>query len=91
MVLVCHACAVQRMQVHVQCTDSCTCTASKKCGFASMREKQLSQLSSDSSTRFAFILSLRATDDFVQHCFFKQKTAYGIMSGDWSSDVCSSD
>eukprot|EP01046_Picozoa_sp_COSAG06_P111884 COSAG06_NODE_58505_length_277_cov_0.387640_1_plen_28_part_10 len=23
--------------------------------------------------------------------FFKQKTAYGIMSGDWSSDVCSSD
>eukprot|EP01043_Picozoa_sp_COSAG02_P079422 COSAG02_NODE_18366_length_943_cov_1.303318_1_plen_184_part_01 len=25
------------------------------------------------------------------HAFFKQKTAYGIMSGDWSSDVCSSD
>eukprot|EP01043_Picozoa_sp_COSAG02_P095530 COSAG02_NODE_31877_length_526_cov_0.531616_1_plen_38_part_01 len=23
--------------------------------------------------------------------FFKQKTAYVIMSGDWSSDVCSSD
>eukprot|EP01047_Picozoa_sp_COSAG01_P134228 COSAG01_NODE_64329_length_277_cov_0.556180_1_plen_40_part_10 len=23
--------------------------------------------------------------------FFKQKTAYGIRSGDWSSDVCSSD
>eukprot|EP01047_Picozoa_sp_COSAG01_P135606 COSAG01_NODE_65880_length_272_cov_0.554913_1_plen_54_part_01 len=23
--------------------------------------------------------------------FFKQKTAYEIMSGDWSSDVCSSD
>eukprot|EP01047_Picozoa_sp_COSAG01_P136762 COSAG01_NODE_67165_length_268_cov_0.366864_1_plen_45_part_10 len=23
--------------------------------------------------------------------FFKQTTAYGIMSGDWSSDVCSSD
>ena len=23
--------------------------------------------------------------------FFKQKTANGIMSGDWSSDVCSSD
>eukprot|EP01045_Picozoa_sp_COSAG04_P057733 COSAG04_NODE_27674_length_281_cov_0.560440_1_plen_70_part_01 len=22
---------------------------------------------------------------------FKQKTAYEIMSGDWSSDVCSSD
>eukprot|EP01043_Picozoa_sp_COSAG02_P090076 COSAG02_NODE_26976_length_620_cov_0.429942_1_plen_31_part_10 len=26
----------------------------------------------------------------VNH-FFKQKTAYEIMSGDWSSDVCSSD
>eukprot|EP01051_Picozoa_sp_SAG22_P036032 SAG22_NODE_17240_length_309_cov_0.514286_1_plen_86_part_01 len=27
------------------------------------------------------------------HCpvFFKQKTAYEIMGGDWSSDVCSSD
>src|SRR5213082_2458978 len=23
--------------------------------------------------------------------FFKQKTAYDIVSGDWSSDVCSSD
>ena len=23
--------------------------------------------------------------------FFKQKTAYEIASGDWSSDVCSSD
>ncbi|GAA6414050.1 hypothetical protein K050079A111_19450 [Bilophila wadsworthia] len=23
--------------------------------------------------------------------FFKQKTAYELMSGDWSSDVCSSD
>jgi len=23
--------------------------------------------------------------------FFKQKTAYEIRSGDWSSDVCSSD
>eukprot|EP01047_Picozoa_sp_COSAG01_P130426 COSAG01_NODE_60012_length_297_cov_0.343434_1_plen_37_part_10 len=23
--------------------------------------------------------------------FFKQKTAYEIMRGDWSSDVCSSD
>ena len=28
------------------------------------------------------------TDDVVD---FKQKTAYEIMSGDWSSDVCSSD
>src|SRR5216117_2846893 len=24
-------------------------------------------------------------------CFFKQKTAYEIRKGDWSSDVCSSD
>src|ERR1051325_3453358 len=24
-------------------------------------------------------------------CFFKQKTAYEITYGDWSSDVCSSD
>jgi len=23
--------------------------------------------------------------------FFKQKTAYEIIAGDWSSDVCSSD
>eukprot|EP01047_Picozoa_sp_COSAG01_P137605 COSAG01_NODE_68141_length_265_cov_0.590361_1_plen_54_part_01 len=23
--------------------------------------------------------------------FFKQKTAYGILRSDWSSDVCSSD
>jgi len=23
--------------------------------------------------------------------FFKQKTAYEILDGDWSSDVCSSD
>ena len=28
--------------------------------------------------------------DFLWVCF-KQKTAYEIMSGDWSSDVCSSD
>eukprot|EP01046_Picozoa_sp_COSAG06_P106479 COSAG06_NODE_52760_length_304_cov_0.473171_1_plen_59_part_10 len=27
----------------------------------------------------------------VNTFFFKQKTAYEIMSGDWSSDVCSSD
>eukprot|EP01047_Picozoa_sp_COSAG01_P104561 COSAG01_NODE_33866_length_557_cov_0.914847_1_plen_35_part_10 len=25
------------------------------------------------------------------HAFFKQKTAYGILRSDWSSDVCSSD
>src|SRR5881398_2052640 len=28
--------------------------------------------------------------DFV-FFFFKQKTAYELLSGDWSSDVCSSD
>ena len=27
----------------------------------------------------------------MNNFFFKQKTAYEIMSGDWSSDVCSSD
>ena len=27
----------------------------------------------------------------LKKIFFKQKTAYEIMSGDWSSDVCSSD
>eukprot|EP01043_Picozoa_sp_COSAG02_P107635 COSAG02_NODE_43656_length_373_cov_0.448905_1_plen_31_part_10 len=27
----------------------------------------------------------------IATAFFKQKTAYEIMSGDWSSDVCSSD
>eukprot|EP01046_Picozoa_sp_COSAG06_P095453 COSAG06_NODE_41572_length_390_cov_0.512027_1_plen_33_part_10 len=27
----------------------------------------------------------------AHEAFFKQKTAYEIMSGDWSSDVCSSD
>ena len=28
---------------------------------------------------------------FVVFFFFKQKTAYEIVSRDWSSDVCSSD
>src|SRR5213079_2396235 len=28
---------------------------------------------------------------FVFFFFFKQKTAYEITTGDWSSDVCSSD
>ena len=28
---------------------------------------------------------------FVVFFFFKQKTAYEIVTGDWSSDVCSSD
>jgi len=27
----------------------------------------------------------------VEIFFFKQKTAYEIIAGDWSSDVCSSD
>eukprot|EP01051_Picozoa_sp_SAG22_P039662 SAG22_NODE_20996_length_261_cov_0.537037_1_plen_65_part_01 len=33
----------------------------------------------------------RGARDGVRSSFFKQKTAYEIMSGDWSSDVCSSD
>src|SRR5881398_3676419 len=28
---------------------------------------------------------------FMRFFFFKQKTAYEMFSGDWSSDVCSSD
>ena len=28
---------------------------------------------------------------YVFFFFFKQKTAYGVGTGDWSSDVCSSD
>src|SRR5213082_4046613 len=32
---------------------------------------------------YVFVMSL--------FLFFKQKTAYEIVSGDWSSDVCSSD
>ena len=27
----------------------------------------------------------------LKKVFFKQKTAYEMLSGDWSSDVCSSD
>ena len=27
----------------------------------------------------------------IKKIFFKQKTAYEIVTGDWSSDVCSSD
>eukprot|EP01043_Picozoa_sp_COSAG02_P121415 COSAG02_NODE_58251_length_278_cov_0.569832_1_plen_36_part_10 len=36
---------------------------------------------------------MRAAAVLPRRCgsFFKQKTAYEIMSGDWSSDVCSSD
>ena len=30
-------------------------------------------------------------DDYIVKPFFKQKTAYGISTRDWSSDVCSSD
>jgi peroxiredoxin Q/BCP len=32
-----------------------------------------------------------SADDAGSHEAFKQKTAYEICSGDWSSDVCSSD
>ena len=34
---------------------------------------------------------LRKMFCFVCFFFFKQKTAYEIVSRDWSSDVCSSD
>ena len=30
-------------------------------------------------------------EGYVYFFFFKQKTAYEIGTGDWSSDVCSSD
>ena len=30
-------------------------------------------------------------DIYIYIFFFKQKTAYEIGTGDWSSDVCSSD
>ena len=33
----------------------------------------------------------RSTESMVTFFFFKQKTAYEIGTGDWSSDVCSSD
>ena len=33
----------------------------------------------------------RAISDILFFFFFKQKTAYEIVSRDWSSDVCSSD
>ena len=29
--------------------------------------------------------------EFIDFFFFKQKTAYEILTCDWSSDVCSSD
>ena len=41
--------------------------------------KVLTQLSQNSRTTTKVIF------------FFKQKTAYEIIAGDWSSDVCSSD
>ena len=37
--------------------------------------------------RYGFFWNSQNFSDF----FFKQKTAYEIASGDWSSDVCSSD
>ena len=33
----------------------------------------------------------KADSWFIGFFFFKQKTAYEIVSRDWSSDVCSSD
>ena len=37
------------------------------------------------------MLSTIETEGVVFFFFFKQKTAYEIVSRDWSSDVCSSD
>eukprot|EP01043_Picozoa_sp_COSAG02_P096293 COSAG02_NODE_32594_length_514_cov_0.491566_1_plen_72_part_10 len=37
------------------------------------------------------MLALPELESATAASFFKQKTAYEIMSGDWSSDVCSSD
>eukprot|EP01047_Picozoa_sp_COSAG01_P112911 COSAG01_NODE_41632_length_449_cov_0.582857_2_plen_61_part_01 len=42
------------------------------------------------ATKEEAVRAQRAPDAWVSD-FFKQKTAYEIMSGDWSSDVCSSD
>ena len=38
-----------------------------------------------------FIVCSGGSTLFVFFFFFKQKTAYEIGTGDWSSDVCSSD
>ena len=37
------------------------------------------------------IVVMTPREDCVIFFFFKQKTAYEIGTGDWSSDVCSSD
>ena len=37
------------------------------------------------------LAGLWGSSGFVLFFFFKQKTAYEIGTGDWSSDVCSSD
>eukprot|EP01047_Picozoa_sp_COSAG01_P129205 COSAG01_NODE_58626_length_305_cov_0.519417_1_plen_68_part_01 len=42
------------------------------------------------TTAVPLVKGVHAEVGAVMH-FFKQKTAYEIMSGDWSSDVCSSD
>ena len=41
--------------------------------------------------REVFFPTLAEGDDTCPKHVLKQKTAYEIMSGDWSSDVCSSD
>src|SRR5213595_3331099 len=40
---------------------------------------------------FFYYLNIRCCISLVFFFFFKQKTAYEITEGDWSSDVCSSD
>ena len=46
---------------------------------------------SQKSRMLAFLIALSLSGDVSIFFFFKQKTAYEIGTGDWSSDVCSSD
>ena len=41
--------------------------------------------------RVVLIILVRSEHVMFYFFFFKQKTAYEIVSRDWSSDVCSSD
>ena len=48
-------------------------------------------VSSLSTVLEGVILNRKTLDPVFFFFFFKQKTAYEIGTGDWSSDVCSSD
>jgi AcrR family transcriptional regulator len=62
-------------------------------GFEAARLEDIAGLAG--YTRGAFYANFQSKEDIFFVCFFffffKQKTAYEIVSGDWSSDVCSSD